>query len=179
MHICIVICKSFIHKLNPYLQSLLDTACKNIFYWILRMSFFAHFQPTDSKLVGPLSTEAPVLTITATSEEMKPVETQIEKQAGNLELWTPPCSSVSCSSSSLLILFSESDHQVIFDAKFMGVANWVTANPCNFSPPKSVLNNLQKFSPACYTIPIFHKHNQFTMQSNQSYSRSGNYLNAI
>jgi len=77
-------------------------------------ALFAHFQHTDSKLVGPLSTEAPVLTITAASKEMKQVEMQIEKWAGNLELWTPPCSSVSYSLSHMLILFSESDHKVTF-----------------------------------------------------------------
>ena len=103
-------------------------------------------------MVGPVSTAAPVLTIMAANKEMKQVEkTQIEKRAGNLELWTPPCSSVSCSSSHLLILFSESDHKVTFDGTLVGVANWVTAK---FSPSKSILSNSQKFSPAkykCYT----------------------------
>jgi len=71
------------------------------------MAFFAHFQHADSKLVGPLSTAAPVLTVTAANKEMKQVEkSQIEKWAGNLELWT---SSTSCSLSRLLISFSESD----------------------------------------------------------------------
>ena len=130
------------------------------------MALFAHFQHTDSKLVDPLSTEAPLLTITAANKEMKLVEKmQIEKQAGNLELWTPPCSSVSCSSSHLLILFSESDHKVSFDATLVGMANWVTTNLCKFSPPKSIISNSQKFSPRkykCYTIPITKKTNKQT-----------------
>jgi len=57
---------------------------------------------------------------------MKQVEkTQIEKWAGNLKLWTPPCSSVSCSLSRMLILFSESYHKVTFDGTLVGVANWL------------------------------------------------------
>ena len=87
-------------------------------------------------------------------------KTQIEKWAGNLELWTPLCSSVSCSLSHMLILFSEWHTS--------GRGKLGTANPCKFSPPKSILSNSQKFPPAkykCYTIPIFHKYNQFTMQS--------------
>ena len=131
-------------------------------------ALFAHFQHTDSKVVGPISTAAPVLTITAANKEMKQVEnskTQIEKWAGNLELWTPPRSSVSCSSSHLLILFSESDHKVSFDATLVGMANWVTTNLCKFSPPKSIISNSQKFSPRkykCYTIPITKKTNKQT-----------------
>ena len=71
------------------------------------MAFFTHFQHTDSKLVDPLSMAAPVLTVTATNKEMKQVEkSQIEKWAGNLELWT---NSTSYSLSRLLISFSESD----------------------------------------------------------------------
>ena len=71
------------------------------------MALFAHFQHTDSKLVDPPSKAAPVLTVTAANKEMKPVEkSQIEKWAGNLELWTR---STSYSLSRLLISFSESD----------------------------------------------------------------------
>jgi len=72
------------------------------------MAFFYHFHHADSKLVDPLSEATPVLTVTAANKEMKQVEkSQIEKWAGNLDLWT---GSMSYSWSRLLISFLESDH---------------------------------------------------------------------
>jgi len=89
---------------------------------MLTVALSAHFQHVGSvllKLVGPLSTAAPVWTIMAASKEIKQVvdgtaggkspiltskhgaydhftpkeKVQMEEWADNLELWTPPCSS--------------------------------------------------------------------------------------